>query len=60
MSATSPILRLFGSFANTLLDLGLPKKDGREVLAAIKADEKLRQIPVVVLTASTSEKSAAS
>lgn len=36
-----------------LLDLGLPKKDGREVLAEIKADEELKQIPVVVMTAST-------
>lgn len=38
-----------------LLDLNLPKKDGREVLAEIKADEKLRNIPVVVLTTSQSE-----
>lgn len=38
-----------------LLDLNLPKKDGREVLAEIKADEKLRLIPVVVLTTSESE-----
>jgi CheY-like chemotaxis protein len=38
-----------------LLDLNLPKKDGREVLAEIKADERLRQIPVVVLTTSSSE-----
>ena len=38
-----------------LLDLGLPKKDGREVLTEIKADEDLRQIPVVVLSASTSQ-----
>lgn len=35
-----------------LLDLNLPKKDGRAVLAEIKADEKLRLIPVVVLTTS--------
>jgi CheY-like chemotaxis protein len=35
-----------------LLDLNLPKMDGREVLAAIKADEELRSIPVVVLTTS--------
>ena len=35
-----------------LLDLGLPGKDGRAVLAEIKADEELTQIPVVVMTAS--------
>lgn len=35
-----------------LLDLNLPKKDGREVLAEIKADPDLRSIPVVVLTTS--------
>jgi CheY-like chemotaxis protein len=38
-----------------LLDLGLPKKDGREVLAEIKADENLREIPVVVVTSSDDE-----
>lgn len=38
-----------------LLDLNLPKKDGREVLAEIKADSDLRLIPVVVLTVSSSE-----
>jgi chemotaxis family two-component system response regulator Rcp1 len=38
-----------------LLDLNLPKKDGREVLAEIKNDEKLKRIPVVVLTTSKSE-----
>ncbi len=38
-----------------LLDLNLPKKDGREVLADIKKDETLKQIPVVVLTTSQSE-----
>ena len=38
-----------------LLDLNLPKKDGREVLAEIKADPDLRRIPVVVLTTSAAE-----
>ncbi len=38
-----------------LLDLNLPKKDGREVLAEIKEDPELRRIPVVVLTTSTAE-----
>jgi two-component system, chemotaxis family, response regulator Rcp1 len=39
-----------------LLDLNLPRKDGREVLAEIKADEELKRIPVVVLTTSEDEK----
>jgi two-component system, chemotaxis family, response regulator Rcp1 len=38
-----------------LLDLNLPKKDGREVLAELKADPDLQKIPVVVLTTSRSE-----
>jgi CheY-like chemotaxis protein len=38
-----------------LLDLNLPRKDGREVLAEIKADEQLKRIPVVVLTTSQAE-----
>ena len=38
-----------------LLDLNLPRKDGREVLAEIKADESLRSIPVIILTTSKSE-----
>jgi two-component system, chemotaxis family, response regulator Rcp1 len=38
-----------------LLDLNLPKKDGREVLKIIKTDANLRQIPVVVLTTSKAE-----
>jgi CheY-like chemotaxis protein len=39
-----------------LLDLNLPRKDGREVLAELKADQNLRRIPVVVLTTSQAEK----
>jgi CheY-like chemotaxis protein len=38
-----------------LLDLNMPKKDGREALAEIKSDEDLRSIPVVVLTTSSAE-----
>ena len=38
-----------------LLDLNLPRKDGREVLAEVKADADLRHIPVVVLTTSDAE-----
>src|SRR5262249_10722190 len=55
------LLRQQGTHAGTprpdliLLDLNLPKKDGHEVLAALKADEELRGIPVVVLTASKAE-----
>lgn len=50
-----------GSYTNVpcpdliLLDLNLPRKDGREVLAAIKSDEKIKHIPVVVLTTSKAE-----
>jgi CheY-like chemotaxis protein len=38
-----------------LLDLNLPRKDGREVLAEVKADPDLRTIPIVVLTTSEAE-----
>jgi len=39
-----------------LLDLNLPKKDGRDVLADIKSEEQLKRIPVIVLTTSNAEK----
>lgn len=39
-----------------LLDLNLPKKDGREVLAELKNDPELRRIPVIVLTTSEAER----
>ena len=54
-------LRREGEFADAprpdliLLDLNLPRKDGREVLAEVKADPDLRTIPVVVLTTSEAE-----
>ena len=54
-------LRREGEYAESLrpdlvlLDLNLPRKDGREVLAEVKADERLRAIPVVVLTTSEAE-----
>lgn len=54
-------LRREGNYADAprpdviLLDLNLPRKDGREVLAEIKADETLRRIPIVVMTTSSAE-----
>jgi CheY-like chemotaxis protein len=39
-----------------LLDLNLPRKDGREVLAELKADPRLRRIPVIVLTTSSADR----
>ena len=38
-----------------LLDLNLPKRDGREVLKEVKADEMLKRIPIVILTTSNAE-----
>ncbi|MBW3660190.1 MAG: response regulator [Gemmatimonadetes bacterium] len=57
--AALAFLRREGGYAEAprpeivLLDLNLPGKDGRQVLAEIKADEALRKIPVIVLTTST-------
>ncbi|WP_250444975.1 response regulator [Actinotalea sp. C106] len=54
-------LRKEGEYADAptpdmvLLDLNLPRMDGREVLAAMKSDDELRRIPVVVLTTSEAE-----
>ena len=54
-------LRRQGKYADAtrpdliLLDLNLPKKDGREVLAEIKSDDNLKRIPVVILTVSKAE-----
>jgi CheY-like chemotaxis protein len=54
-------LRRTGRFANAirpdiiLLDLNLPRKDGREVLEEIKSDAQLKCIPVVILTTSKAE-----
>jgi chemotaxis family two-component system response regulator Rcp1 len=50
-----------GEYANAprpdliLLDLNLPRKDGREVLAEIKSDPQLKRIPVVILTTSKNQ-----
>ncbi len=54
-------LRQTGSYVRAprpdlvILDLNLPRKDGREVLAEIKADDELKRIPVVILTTSSAE-----
>jgi len=54
-------LRKSGKFKNVqtpdlvLLDLNIPKKDGRQVLAEIKADSTLKVIPVIILTTSAAE-----
>ncbi|MDP9397812.1 MAG: response regulator [Actinomycetota bacterium] len=54
-------LRKEGEYADAptpdlvLLDLNLPRVDGREVLARVKGDEQLRAIPVIVLTTSEAE-----
>jgi len=58
-------LRRQGAYASArvpdliLLDLNLPRKSGREVLMEIKADERLKTIPVVVLTTSADEQDVA-
>ena len=55
------LLRREGKYARAarpdliLLDLNLPRKDGRELLGEIKSDRTLRVIPVIILTTSTSE-----
>ncbi|MFN8384003.1 MAG: response regulator [Anaerolineales bacterium] len=54
-------LRKKGSYASALrpdlilLDLNLPRKNGREVLAEIKSDENLKCIPVIILTTSSAD-----
>jgi two-component system, chemotaxis family, response regulator Rcp1 len=54
-------LRQHGKYADAprpdviLLDLNMPRKDGREVLSEIKSDERLKSIPVIVLTSSAAD-----
>src|ERR1700722_10693113 len=55
-------LRREGSYADAgkpdfiFLDLNLPRKDGREVLAEVKSDVELRRIPIAILTTSNAER----
>jgi CheY-like chemotaxis protein len=62
---TIEFLRRRGKYSNAprpdliILDLNLPKKDGREVLAEIKADPDLKSIPVVILTTSKADEDVA-
>jgi two-component system, chemotaxis family, response regulator Rcp1 len=59
--AAMDFLRKNGKYADSprpdliILDLNLPKKDGRQVLSEIKVDENLKRIPVVILTTSRAE-----
>src|SRR5512136_997240 len=59
--AALAFMRQEGAYVNAprpdliLLDLNLPKRDGREVLSLIKADEHLKRIPVVILSTSQAE-----
>jgi chemotaxis family two-component system response regulator Rcp1 len=59
--AAMALLRREGNYASAprprliLLDLNLPGRDGREILADLKGDEDLRRIPVVILTTSRAE-----
>jgi chemotaxis family two-component system response regulator Rcp1 len=61
LGSTSDFLHRRGEYSDAprpdiiLLDLNMPRKDGREVLGEIKADDGLKQIPVVVLTTSEAD-----